>query len=84
VLINNSAMGNYEKQQPIAQERYNIKHLSGDYVGVARALGAYAERVEQPSEIAPALKKAIDKVAGGQPALLEVITKQEAAVIRLP
>jgi thiamine pyrophosphate-dependent acetolactate synthase large subunit-like protein len=84
VLINNSAMGNYERMQPVAVERYNIKRLSGDYSGVARALGAYAERVEQPAEIVPALKRAIHQVNGGQPALLEVITKQEPAVIRLP
>ena len=40
VVINNSEMGNYEKMQPVAQERFGIKRLSGSYAEVAAALGA--------------------------------------------
>lgn len=83
VLINNSVMGNYEKMQPVAVERYGIKQLSGDYAGVARSLGAWTERVEAPAEIVPALQRAQAAIAGGQTALLEVITREEPAFIRL-
>ncbi len=83
VLLNNSAMGNYEKMQPIAVERYNLKQLSGDYTGVARALGTWAERVDDPAQIIPALGRAQAAIAGGQPALLEFITREEPAEIRL-
>jgi len=83
VLLNNSAMGNYEKMQPVAVERYNIKRLSGDYSGVARALGVWSERVEDPGEIVPALRRAQAVIAEGRPALLEMITAEEPAEMRL-
>jgi thiamine pyrophosphate-dependent acetolactate synthase large subunit-like protein len=83
ILLNNSAMGNYESHQPVAVERYGIKQLSGDYSGVARSLGAWAERVEAPAEIIPAIRRAQEVTAGGKPALLEVITREEPAFSRL-
>jgi thiamine pyrophosphate-dependent acetolactate synthase large subunit-like protein len=83
MLINNSVMGNYESHQPVAVERYNIKQLSGDYSGVARALGAWAERVEVASEIIPAIHRAQEVLTTGQPALLEIITRESPAFSRL-
>jgi acetolactate synthase-1/2/3 large subunit len=37
------------------------------------ALGEYAERVEDPDEIAPALKRAFKENESGKPAYLEII-----------
>jgi thiamine pyrophosphate-dependent acetolactate synthase large subunit-like protein len=82
VLVNNSEMGNYEKLQPVAQEKFGIKYLSGRYADVAVALGAQAERVEQPSDLAPALRKALAAVQSGTTVLLEVITRPEPAFVR--
>jgi acetolactate synthase-1/2/3 large subunit len=78
VLLNNSAMGNYERMIPKATERYRTKHLSGNYSLVARGLGAYAERVEKPGEIAPALMRALTKTREGTTALVECITREES------
>jgi len=44
-----------------------------DYALIAQACGAYAQRVEEPSELKPAIKKALDIVHGGQTAVLDVI-----------
>ena len=77
VLLNNSAMGNYENFIPKASERFGTKFLSGNYSEVARGLGAYARRVEQPNEIVPALEQAIEATRDGKPALLEFITREE-------
>lgn len=82
VLVNNSEMGNYEKLQPVAQERFGIKYLSGRYAEVALALGAEAERIERPAELAPALKRALAAVGAGRTVLLEVITRPEPAFVR--
>ena len=41
---------------------------------IARAQGAYAERVEKPAELADALTRAREAVVGGRQALLNVIT----------
>ena len=77
MLLNNSAMGNYEKNIPEACEKYGTKFLSGNYSEVARGLGAYAERIEQPSEVAAAIQRGIQQTREGKPALLEFITREE-------
>jgi acetolactate synthase-1/2/3 large subunit len=83
IVLNNFEMGNYEKMQPVAQERYGIKHLSGNYAEVARSLGVHTERVERPDEVVPALKQALAEVADGKSALIEVMTRAEPAIVRL-
>jgi acetolactate synthase-1/2/3 large subunit len=77
VLLNNSAMGNYERLIPKATDRYRTKYLSGDYSLVARGLGAHAERVEQPRDIIPALQRALAATREGLAALVEFITREE-------
>ena len=77
ILLNNSAMGNYDQFIPIASERYGTRFLTGNYCDTARSLGAFSERIEQPNEIIPALERAIEKTRAGQPALLEFITREE-------
>ena len=42
----------------------------------AEALGEYAERVEEPDEVGPALKRALKANRSGKPALLEFICSQ--------
>jgi acetolactate synthase-1/2/3 large subunit len=42
----------------------------------AEALGEYAERVEEPDEIGPAIKRALNVNRSGKPALLEFICSQ--------
>jgi thiamine pyrophosphate-dependent acetolactate synthase large subunit-like protein len=76
VIMNNSAMGGYEHNMPISVEKYGTKYLSGDYSGVAAALGAYTEKITDPNEIAPAIKRATAKIESGQTAVLEIITKE--------
>jgi acetolactate synthase-1/2/3 large subunit len=40
-------------------------------------MGGYAERVEHPDDIIPAIKRALQAMTTGKPALLDVITKLE-------
>jgi acetolactate synthase-1/2/3 large subunit len=77
VLINNSAMGGYEKYLAYSAEAYRSKYLTGNYTMVAEGLGYSTERVERPNDIVPALKRAIATVQGGHPALVEFVTKEE-------
>lgn len=77
VLLNNSAMGNYEKNIPRASELFGTKYLSGNYSHVAQGLGAWTRRIEKPEEVIPAVEAAVAATHGGQPALLEFITKEE-------
>src|SRR5262245_43936224 len=59
VLVNNGTMGGYERHIPFASQTYRTRNLSGDYTKVAEGLGWAADRVTQPSEILPALRRAI-------------------------
>jgi thiamine pyrophosphate-dependent acetolactate synthase large subunit-like protein len=77
VLLNNSAMGNYQKNIPRSCELFNTKRLSGNYSQVAHGLGAWTRRIENPGEVIPALTEAIAATREGRPALLEFITKEE-------
>jgi acetolactate synthase-1/2/3 large subunit len=82
VLINNGVMGGYERWIPVASQKYRSRYLSGDYTKVAAGLGVVAERVTQPNEIEPALRRALAVIeptegAGGRPALVEFVTREE-------
>ena len=62
---------------PMAVERYNIKNVTGQYSEVAQALGAYSEKMADPQEIVPAIKRALEINRSGRTVLLEFITKEE-------
>ncbi|HZS67510.1 MAG TPA: thiamine pyrophosphate-binding protein [Burkholderiales bacterium] len=48
-----------------------------DFAALAKSMGWYAEGpIDQPADVAPALKRAIAKVKAGQPALLDTITQK--------
>jgi thiamine pyrophosphate-dependent acetolactate synthase large subunit-like protein len=85
ILVNNGLMGGYDKHIPFAGEKFRSRYLGGDYSRVAEGLGVVVERVTKPSEIIPALKRAIavtgygseTAAGGGHPALVEFITREE-------
>ncbi|MBI2851371.1 MAG: thiamine pyrophosphate-requiring protein [Chloroflexi bacterium] len=78
-LVNNSLLGGYSSSHPVASERYNLNKQTGDYAKLAEALGGYAEKVEKPDDIIPALKRAKKAIDSGQAALLEFITREEVS-----
>jgi len=77
LVLNNSAMGNYEKYIPVATAKYRTKFTSGNYSEVARSLGAFSERIERPADVGPAIRRGIAATHEGRPALLEFITREE-------
>ena len=56
----------------------NISFAPVPFAEIAKSIGLYAEKVEKPEDIAPAIRRAF---ASGRPALVEVIT---APVPHLP
>jgi thiamine pyrophosphate-dependent acetolactate synthase large subunit-like protein len=81
IVLNNATMAIYpDSRFPVASQRYQVKKLSGNYAEVAQALGAYSARVDKPHDIVPALRRALEVTRAGQPALLEVLIKEEGAV----
>ena len=76
VLLNNFSMAIELKIMKVATEKYRSTDISGNYADFAKALGGYGERVTQPVDIVPAIKRAIAKTREGTPALLEFITEK--------
>ena len=72
----------YTHHMPYASEHWGSNKLSGDYTKVADGLGAYAEKVTAPDQVAPAIRRAIAANQKGRPAVLEMITKEEETVSR--
>ena len=84
VVINNLTMGGYDDKMPVAMERYGVGNQSGDYAGVAEALGAKAIHVEDPAGIGPALEIAKRANAEGEVAMIEIRTRQETRFSTYP
>jgi acetolactate synthase-1/2/3 large subunit len=76
VLLNNFSMAIELKVMKVATEKYRSTDISGNYADMARAFGGHGERVADPAEIVPAIKRAMVKTQEGVPALLEFITEK--------
>jgi len=82
ILLNNFSMAIEIPIMPISQKKYGSTDISGDYAAMARAFGGYGERVTEPKDIIPAIKRGIEETKKGKPALLEFITAKETVISR--
>ena len=80
ILLNNFSMAIELNVMPQATEKFRATDISGDYAAMARAFGGYGERVTDPAEIVPAIKRGIAQTQAGKPALLEFMTSQETRI----
>jgi acetolactate synthase-1/2/3 large subunit len=76
ILINNGGIGGgiMGMDRP-AGTPPEVATLGGNFSLVAQGLGAYSERVEQPRDLIPAYRRAIQATENGQAALVEVMIK---------
>ena len=75
VIVSNNAAWNIERYDQEANYGNRVVGTTlrhSDYAAMARALGAHGERVEDPGDMAAALKRALDNA----PALIDVVTSQ--------
>ena len=77
VLLNNGGMATYPGGYPAANELYGLTRMGGDYAMIAEGMGAVGITVTQPSEIAPALRRAQQLNREGQTVLLDIHTNLE-------
>ena len=82
IVLNNGVMTHYHDHFPHATEHWGSNKLGGDYAKVAEGLGAYAERVDNPDEVGPAIRRALAHTQTNQPAVLEMMTKEEENVAK--
>ena len=80
ILLNNHCMAIGLSTMKVATEKYRCTDISGNYADMAKAFGGYGERVTEPADIVPAIRRGIEATENGQPALLEFITDKETEI----
>ena len=78
VVLNNSTMAIETQAMTDSHRLYGTRDLGGNYADLGKAMGGYAERIEDPSQIGAAFTRA-RKVTeeDGKAVLLEFITNEE-------
>jgi acetolactate synthase-1/2/3 large subunit len=80
VVNNNSFMSIYDGRPfPPALEDYRFQELTGRFSEVAQAMGAYSEKITEPQDIVPAIKRGLQANDSGQTVVLEFITADEGS-----
>jgi len=82
IVLNNRTMAVEIPSMRLAHERYKARDIGGEYAEIGRALGGYAEKIEQPGDITAAIQRGRRSTEEGKPALLEFITSEEIAYSR--
>lgn len=81
IVLNNSTMAVELTHMVASHERYRARDIGGNYADMGRAMGGYAEKVENPADIVLAIQRAHQVTEEeGRPVLLEFITSEETAV----
>ena len=81
ILLNNFSMAIELPIMGVSTAKYRATDISGNYAEFAKALGGYGERITEPAEIVPAIRRGIAETERGVPALLEFITCQGAGLL---
>src|SRR5499427_6774665 len=83
IVLNNNFMAAETHTMETSHERYGTMNILGNYADLARSLGGWSERVEDPGQIVPALQRARRVTEEGKAALLEFITSREIVYSRM-
>ncbi|QHE87319.1 thiamine pyrophosphate-requiring protein [Hydrogenophaga sp. BPS33] len=77
VVLNNSTMAIETRAMKLSHSIYRTRDIGGSYAALARDLGGWSEKVEDPSQIAAAFERAREQNENGRAALLEFVTNEE-------
>ena len=79
IVLNNSTMAIETHAMAYSHEKYRTRDLGGSYANIAKDLGGWSERVDNPGEVGNAILRARQQNENGRAALLEFITSAETA-----
>lgn len=79
IVLNNSTMAIETHAMAYSHEKYRTRDLGGSYANIAKDLGGWSERVDDPAKVGEAILRARKQNENGQAALLEFITSAETA-----
>jgi thiamine pyrophosphate-dependent acetolactate synthase large subunit-like protein len=78
IVLNNGGMATYPGGYPTARELFGTTEMTSDYAKIAEGMGAVGITVTSPSEMAPALKSAMQLNGEGKTVLLDVHSNMES------
>ena len=79
IVLNNDDMAVEVPQMNRSNELFGTRGLYGRYADMARAMGGWTERIEDPEDVGPAITRARAATEDGKSALLEFVTSSEMA-----
>jgi len=79
IVLNNNTMAIETHAMALSHEKYGTRDLLGSYANIAKDLGGWSERVDNPAEVGNAILRARKANEDGRAALLEFITSAETA-----
>jgi thiamine pyrophosphate-dependent acetolactate synthase large subunit-like protein len=79
VVLKNSTMAVETNHMMDSHTKYRTRDVGGNYADIARSLGGWSERIEDPAEVGAAFGRAQEANKEGKSALLEFITNEEMA-----
>jgi acetolactate synthase-1/2/3 large subunit len=79
IVLNNSAMAIERHALVVSHDRYRTRDIGGSYANLARDLGGWSERIEDPADVGNAILRARQQTEEGRACLLEFITSAETA-----
>ena len=79
IVLNNSTMAIETSHMKLSHERFRARDIGGNYANLARELGGWSERVEDPNDVANVILRARRQTEEGRACLLEFITSAETA-----
>jgi acetolactate synthase-1/2/3 large subunit len=77
VVLNNSTMAIETDSMKVSDRLYNTRAIGGQYANLAKDLGGWSEKVEDPGAVGEAFLRAKRQTENGQACLLEFITNSE-------
>jgi len=83
IVLNNNFMAAETHSMHASHERYGTMNILGNYSEIAKSLGGWSERVEEPGQIVSALQRAHKVTQDGKAALLEFVTSKEINYSRM-
>ena len=78
IVLNNGGMATYPSGYATATELFGTTEMTSDYAKIAEGMGAVGITVTSPSEVAPALKKAVQLNGDGKTVLLDIHSNMES------
>jgi len=83
IVLNNNFMAAETHSMHASHERYGTMNILGNYSEIAKSLGGWSERIEEPGQIVSALQRARKVTGDGKAALLEFVTSKEINYSRM-